>query len=128
MVKVSGSDENDDVAKVVGRVKAEVRRGYDLSDFTCSKTVADTSETLLRLVSALVSDGNATKPSLTISQTIQQHISGARNQATIGLDIKLHHKHGSSDVIIALSAPIVRFFVFENQLPHIMHMFRRTLI
>ena len=125
MVKVSGSDEHDDVAKVVGRVKAEVMRGYDLSDFTCSKTVADTSETMLRLVSALVSDGNATKPSLTISQTIQQHISGARNQATIGLDIKLHHKHGNSDVIIALSAPIVRFFVFENQLPH---MFRRTLI
>ena len=125
MVKVSGSDEHDDVAKVVGRVKAEVMRGYDLSDFTCSKTVADTSETMLRLMSALVSDGNATKPSLTISQTIQQHISGARNQATIGLDIKLHHKHGNSDVIIALSAPIVRFFVFENQLPH---MFRRTLI
>ena len=125
MVKVSGFDEHDDVAKVVGRVKAEVRRGYDLSDFTCSKTVADTSETLLRLVSALVSDGNATKPSLTISQTIQQHISGARNQATIGLDIRLHHKHGSSDVIIALSAPTVRFVVFENQLPH---MFRRTLI
>ena len=125
MVKVSGSGEHDDVAKVVGRVKAEVRRGYDSSDFTCSKTVADTSETLLRLVSALVSDGNATKPSLTISQTIQQHISGARNQATIGLDIRLHHKHGNSDVIIALSAPIVRLFVFENQLPH---MFRRTLI
>ena len=83
MVKVSGSDENDDVAKVVRRVKAEVRkipqpREYDLSDFTFSKTVDDTSETLLRLVSALVSDGNVTKPSLTISQTIQQHISGAR--------------------------------------------------
>ena len=104
MVKVSGSDENDDVAKVVRRVKAEVReihqpREYDLSDFTFSNTVADTSETLLRLVSALVSDGNVTKPSLTISQTMQPHISGARNQATIGFDIKLHHKLGSSDVI-----------------------------
>ena len=105
MVKDSGSDENDDVAKVVRRVKAEVREipqpreYYDLSDFTFSKTVADTSETLLRLVSALVSDGNVTKPSLTISQNMQPHISGARNQATIGFDIKLHHKLGSSDVI-----------------------------
>ena len=67
MVKVSGSDENYDVAKVVRRVKAEVRKipqpreYYDLSDLTFSKTVADTSGTLLRLVSALVSDGNVTK-------------------------------------------------------------------
>ena len=89
------------MAKVVRRVKAEVRKipppreYYDLSDFTFSKTVADTSETLLRLVSALVSDGNVTKP----SQTMQPHISGASNQATIGFDIKLHHKLGSSDVI-----------------------------
>ena len=109
MVKVSGSDENYDVAKVVRRVKAEVRKipppreYYDLSDFTFSKTVADTSETLLRLVSAQVSDGNVTKPSLTISQTMQPHISGARNQATIGFDIKLHHKLGSSDVIKLLN-------------------------
>ena len=106
MVKDSGSDENDDVAKVVRRVKAEVReiplpREYD---FTFSKIVADISETLLRLVSSLVSDGNVTKPSLTISQTIQQHISGARNQATIGSDIKLHHKHGSSDAIKLLNS------------------------
>ena len=109
MVKVSGSDENDDVAKVVRRVEVQVRyipspREYDLSDFTFSKTVADTSEALLRLVSALVSDGNVTKPSLTISQTIQQHINGARNQAAIGLDMKLHHKHGSSDVIKLLNS------------------------
>ena len=105
MVKVSGSDENYDVAKVVRRVKAEVRKipqpreYYDLSDLTFSKTVADTSGTLLRLVSALVSDGNVTKPSLTISQTMQPHISVARNQATIGFNIKLHLKLGSSDVI-----------------------------
>ena len=51
MAKMSGIGENDDVAKVVRRVKAEVRkipqpREYDLSDFPFSNTVADTSETL----------------------------------------------------------------------------------
>ena len=69
-------------------------------------------------MSALVSDGNVTKPSFIISQTIQKHISGARNQATIGLDIRLHHKHGSSDVIKLLNShslvssyyEVLRFF------------------
>ena len=123
------------MAKVVRRVKAEVRKipppreYYDLSDFTFSKTVADTSETLLRLVSALVSDGNVTKPPLTISQTMQPHISGASNQATIGFDISCitsleAQMLSSCGIVIALSAPLMRFFVFANQLPH---MFRRTL-
>lgn len=36
-------------------------------------------------------------------QCIQQHISGTCNQTTLGLAMKLHHKHGSSELIKTLN-------------------------
>lgn len=44
-------------------------------------------------------DGKVTKPSLTLAQCIQQHISRSWNQTTLGLAVKLHHKHGSSELV-----------------------------
>ena len=71
---------------------------YNLSDYVRHKVIGSTSATLLNLVSSLVSGGAITKPSLTLAQCIQQHICGAgRNHTKLGLVIKLHHKHGSSE-------------------------------
>lgn len=108
LVNHAGSPEDDEVDKLVRRITAEMRnipqpRDYDLNDFSFLKTVSDTSETLLRLASALVSDGGVTKPSLTLAQCIQQHINKTRNQTTLGLAVKLYHKYGSSDLIRTLN-------------------------
>ena len=54
---------------------------------------------MLRFISKLVSNGEITKPSLNLSQSIQQHISSTQSQTTLGLGIKLHHKFGSRELI-----------------------------
>ena len=77
---------------------------YKLSDYVHHKVIESTSETLLRLVSSLVSGGAITKPSLTLAQCIQQHVGGtSSNQTTLGLAVKLHHKHGSSELVKTLN-------------------------
>ena len=110
IVKVSNSQGCDDqVDKLVRSIRSEVmampRPGdYNLGDFVYQRLVQSTSKTLLKLVSSLVSDGFTTKQSLTLAQCIQQHIGGAnRNQTTLGLAVKLHHKHGSSELIRTLN-------------------------
>ena len=110
LVKVSHSQgDNDEVDKLIRKIRSEVmamqRPGdYNLRDYVYQKLVQSTSETLLKLVSSLVSDGFITKQSLTLAQCIQQHIGGAnRNQTTLGLAVKLHHKHGSSELIRTLN-------------------------
>ena len=86
-------------------MRAEVQniplpREYDLGSFKHERVIQDTSPTLLRLVSSLVSrEETVTKPALTIAQCIQQHISKSWNQTTLGLAVKLHHKHGSSELV-----------------------------
>ena len=61
--------------------------------------IESTSATLVRLVSSLVSGCAITKPSLTMVQCIQQHIGGTNINLTIlGLAVKLHHKHDSSEL------------------------------
>ena len=54
---------------------------------------------MLRFVSKLVSNGEVTKVSLSLSQSIQQHITNRCNQTTLVLGVKLHHKFGSRDLI-----------------------------
>ena len=54
---------------------------------------------MLRFVSKLVSNGEATKVTLSLSQSIQQHITNGWNQTTLGLGVKLHHKFGSRELI-----------------------------
>ena len=76
---------------------------YDLGDFTHAKTKENTSATLLRFVTKLISDGDITKTSLSQSQSLQYLINKTRNQTTLGLGIKLHHKFGSRDLIDTLN-------------------------
>ena len=100
--------DSEDIDDIVRRIRSEVSskpisRDYDLSDFCFDKAVEDTSKTLLALISKLVSDGKTNKKALTLAQCIQQHIGGyqesRRNQTSLGLAIKLHHKIGSSELI-----------------------------
>ena len=89
-------------------MKAEVlalpgSNDYNLSQFTFEKTVANTSPTLLALVSQLVSNGELNKSAVTLSQCIQQHISNSTNQTTLGLAMKLHTKFGSSELVKLLN-------------------------
>ena len=72
---------------------------YNLSDYVRHKVIGSTSANLLNLLSSLVSEGAITKPSVTIAQCIQQHIYNAGRNTTLGLVAKLHHKHGSSELI-----------------------------
>ena len=75
-----------------------------LSDYVHHKVIESTSATLLRLVSSLVSGGTITKPSLNLAQCIQQHVGGtSSNQTTLGLAVKQHHKHGSSELVKTLN-------------------------
>ena len=57
---------------------------YDLGDFTHAKTKENTSATLLRFVTKLISDGDITKTSLSQSQSLQYLINKTRNQTTLG--------------------------------------------
>ena len=117
LVKVSHSQGDDDeVDKLVRKIRSEVmampRPGdYNLRDYMYQKLVQSTSKTFLKLVSSLVSDGFITKQSLTLAQCVHQHIGGAnRNQTTLGLAVKLHHKHGSSELIRTLNHCSAQFF------------------
>ena len=106
MVKTDDSDRVDDVVR---QVRAEARdieyssANYDLSVFTKAKTIESTSPTLLKLVAELVSNGQVTKKAVSLSQAIQSHVTSTRNQTTLGLAVKLHHRHGSSDLIRLLN-------------------------
>ena len=76
-----------------------LHKDYDLGDFTKERIIQQTSPTVLRLVSKLVSDGEISKPALSLSQSIQYNIDGKPNQTTLGTGVKLHHRHGSRDLI-----------------------------
>ena len=75
---------------------------YDLSHFEREKSIELTSSTLLVLVSKLVSNGETTRKSLSISQTIQTHITNSFTPTTLGLAVKLNHRFGSREVISLL--------------------------
>ena len=108
MTRKTMEEDIEDIDNVVRRIKTEVSSmpissDYDLSDFRFNKVVEDTSKTLLKFISILVSKGTITKKSLTLAQCIQQHIAeyngSRRNQTSLGLALKLHHKIGSSELI-----------------------------
>ena len=54
-----------------------------------------------------------TKPALTLAHCIQRQISKSWNQTTLGLAVKLHHKHGSSELnehgLVATYDEVLRF-------------------
>ena len=107
MTRKSMAEDSGDIDEIVRRITSEVSsipkpRDYDLSEFCFDKTIKGTSETLLTLISKLISRGDKTKKAITLSQCIQQHIGswkGRRNQTSLGLAVKLHHKFGSSELI-----------------------------
>ena len=99
-------EEKEDV--LVRKITAEARaipsnKNYDIGDFTYAKTKQHTSDTLLRFISKLITNGEVTKSSLSLSQSIQYCMTNTRNQTTLGLGVKLHHKFGSSDLIHILN-------------------------
>ena len=104
VVTIDDIDERS-IASVVRQIKHEARvvkynsANYDLSEFTQENTIKATSPSLLQLVSELVSDGKVSKKSLSLSQSIQSHVTGTRNQTTLGLAVKLLHQHGSSQLL-----------------------------
>ena len=89
------------VCKIRSGVKVlpKVLNHYDLDQFTYSNTCESTSETLLTLVSRLVSKEKKNKIALSISQCVQQHIALSPNQTTLGLALKLHYKFGSAEIV-----------------------------
>ena len=98
------SEDNEMEDTLVQKIVTEVstipsNKDYDLNEFSCTKVKEQTSATLLRFISKLVSNGEITKPPLSLSQSIQQHTSSAQNQTTLGLGIKLNHKFGSCELI-----------------------------
>ena len=110
IVKMNKSKNNDDeLEKLMRKIRREViekprPEDYNLDAFARHKIIESTSSTLLNLVSCLISGGAITKQSLTLAQCIQQHICGAgRNQTTLGLAVKLHHKYGSKELIQTLN-------------------------
>ena len=78
---------------------AKVLNHDDLDQFTYSNTCESTSETLLTLVSRLVSKEKKNTIALSISQCVQQHIALSPNQTTLGLALKLHYKFGSAEIV-----------------------------
>ena len=104
VVKVIDKDGSA-IDSVVRQIRKEARSvkksstNYDMSQFTKANTIKATSSTLLKFISDLVSGGEVTKKSLSLSQSIQSHITGTRNQTTLGLAVKLQHRHGSSELL-----------------------------
>ncbi len=74
-------------------------KNFDLGQFVKENSIKLTSPTLLALVSELVSNGDVTQTSLSISQTIQSHIIKSSTPSTLGLAVTLHHWYGSKDFI-----------------------------
>ena len=110
IVKISQSMGDDDkLEKLVRKFRSEVLAkprnvDYKLSDYVNDKVIESTSATLVKLVSSLVYGGEITKPSLTLAQCIQHHVSRTNiNLTTLGLAVKLHHKHGSSELVKTLN-------------------------
>ena len=107
IVKISQGmgDDDDELEKLVRKIRREAMAkprnvDYTVSDCVHQKVIESTSAMLVRLVSSLVPGGAITKPSLTLAQCIQQHIGGTNINLTIlGLAVKLHHKHGSSELV-----------------------------
>ncbi len=89
IAKVDTVDEDKEDA-LVRKITTEACRipfskNYDLSEFTYAKTKQTTSATLLRFISKLISHGEVTNASLSLSQSIQSCITDKQNQTTLGL-------------------------------------------
>ena len=82
IVKISSVDNVDEESEdtLVRQITTEARaipsnnKNYALGDFNYTRTKQQTSVTLLRLISKLISNGEVTKASLSLAQSVQYHI------------------------------------------------------
>ena len=107
LVKVDDNKEtimiNELNKKIISETKEIPKQDdYDMSQFSRSKTIESTSPTLLALTSKLVSHGQVTRISITMAQAIQAKITKCWNQTTLGLAVKLHHRHDSKELVTQL--------------------------
>lgn len=86
-VKAGADDEMTEVDTVIHQMQKEARKVtksnnlfYDLGNFTHNNMISQTNTTLLHLVSSLVSNGEVTKQSLSLTQSIKSHITGSHNE------------------------------------------------
>ena len=98
-----GIDDNV-VEQLAEQIRLEVKsipiqKNYDITSFTYASAIEGTSNTLLSLIARLVSDGAVTKVSLSLAQSIQQHVAKWHNQTTLGLALKFHHRFGSKEAV-----------------------------
>ena len=102
------SDNEDNLEEIVKQIKFETKNilkqntYYNIDTLTKDGMINDTSETLLKLISKLVSKDIITRDSLSLSQSIQALITKNANQTNLGLGIKLHHRLGSRELISLL--------------------------
>ncbi len=107
LVIADDSEESLMTSKLKDKIVAECHElpsftDYDIGQFRKSKTIENTSPTLLSFVASMVSHGEVTRASLTLAQSIQAHITKCYNQTTLGLAVKLHHRFGSKELISLL--------------------------
>ena len=105
-LKLVEGNDNDEVTELAKKITAEVKanslksaKTYNLADFKLEKVKESANESLLCLISKLVSKGEVTKKSLSLTQSIQSLISRSCNQTTLGLAVKIHHRFGSREII-----------------------------
>ena len=101
---VDDDQDDESVDNLVSKIKQESSvlpgiSNYDLSQFTLDMTVDNTSPTLLDIVSKLVSGGVINKQSVSLAQSIQQHVNKQWNQTTSGVAVSLHHKFWSKELL-----------------------------
>lgn len=107
LVETEGEDDLQ-IDRLVQQIRSEAtaipkETDYDLSCYNLTDTIIErTGSTLLTVVSRLVSKGKVTKVSVSLTQSIQRHITRNPNQTTLGLATKIHHKFGSRVAIYIL--------------------------
>ena len=96
-LKLVEANDSDVVKDMCHKIQAEVQStslpkttAYKLGDFTKDSAVYNCSETLLTLLSSLVSNGKVSKKSLALAQAIQALVSRRFNQTTLGLALQIH--------------------------------------
>ena len=105
-LKLVEANDSDVVKDICHKIQAEVQStsvpkttAYKLGDFTKDSAVHNCSETLLTLLSSLVSNGKVSKKSLALAQAIQALVSRRFNQTTLGLALQIHHRSGSKELV-----------------------------
>ena len=105
-LKLVEANDNDLVTELAEQISDEIHEtshkkieSYKLNQFTKVNAVMESSQKLLNFVSQLISKGEITKKSLSLTQTIQAVVSKNFNQTTLGLALTIHNFSGSREII-----------------------------